>query len=211
MTSNRTKLWLILAEGLLLICVILAVPLVVYLDTLVLGATIAENSITEYLHNGLLLVSIVAFGVGVVKQPLLRGYLLMVATLFSLLFIREFDAVLDRIWHGFWLYPAVAALIAGAILVALNRATLVVPLLQHYQTRSATFIYIGMLLLAVFTRTFGTGSLWEPIMGDDYQSTYKTIIQEGLELMSYTLIAYGSVASSIAGFGARNNEPHSAQ
>lgn len=210
MTSNRTKLWLILTEGLLLICVILAVPLVVYLDTLVLGATIAENSITEYLHNGLLLVSIVAFGVGVVKQPLLRGYLLMVATLFSLLFIREFDAVLDRIWHGFWLYPAVAALIAGAILVALNRATLVVPLLQHYQTRPATFIYIGMLLLAVFTRTFGTGSLWEPIMGDDYQSTYKTIIQEGLELMSYTLIAYGSVASSIAGFGARNNEPHGA-
>jgi hypothetical protein len=45
----------------------------------------------------------------------------------------------------------------------------------------------------VFSRVFGTGSLWRAIMLDEYQNLYKSVIQEGLELFGYLLIAYGTV------------------
>ena len=42
------------------------------------------------------------------------------------------------------------------------------------------------------SRIFGSGSLWSELMMGDYQAGYKKIIQEGLELLGYVLIVYGS-------------------
>ena len=57
----------------------------------------------------------------------------------------------------------------------------------------STYIFIGLLIIIVFSRAFGTGSLWHDIMGDDYDTLYKNIIQEGLELFGYGLVLYGSM------------------
>ncbi|WP_211243603.1 hypothetical protein, partial [Sulfitobacter sp. 15WGC] len=42
--------------------------------------------------------------------------------------------------------------------------TTLLPMLHHLQTRSATFVYIGVVLLLFFSRIFGTGALWEAVM-----------------------------------------------
>jgi hypothetical protein len=62
---------------------------------------------------------------------------------------------------------------------------------------------IGLLQLVIFSRLFGTGSLWEPVMGDSYQPGVKSIVQEGVELMSYALVLYGSALSCKSVFKSR--------
>lgn len=176
LVSAKGSLCAIAVETLFLIAVMAAVPFIVYLDAVILAASISENSITEYLHNFLLLVAMIAFAGGAIKYPQMRGYLLMAVTLFSCMFIREFDSTFDKIVHGFWVFPMLAVLAGGTILVVRHRDTVVVPMLHHLQTRQATFVFIGVLMLIVFTRLFGTGSLWEPIMGADYNAAYKSTI-----------------------------------
>ncbi len=193
-------------EFVMLAVLIALVPVIVYIDVTFLSDSMSEESLTEFLHNALLFVSIAFIVTGAFKFALARGYLLLVATFFSCLFIRECDALFDNIWQGFWIIPALGVLTVGIALVYRNRGTLTEPLLRHFETRPATFIYIGVLLLLIFTRLFGTGSLWEAVMGSSYSSSYKTAIQEGLELMSYTLIAYGSLISYIGRFGLSHSQ-----
>ena len=48
----------------------------------------------------------------------------------------------------------------------------------------------------VFSRLFGTGSLWKDIATVDSRIV-KTVVQEGLELFGYALILIGSILSHI--------------
>ena len=58
-------------------------------------------------------------------------------------------------------------------------------------TKSFTCVAVGLLITILFSRLFGTGQLWQAVMGEDYRSLYKSIIQEGLELLGYVLICFG--------------------
>lgn len=186
---------------LLLVCLLVAlVPVVVYVDS-VWGGGVSESSMTEHLHNTLLGIAAGVFALGAYERPALRGYLALAATLFACMFLREYDAALDRIRHGFWLYPALVVALIGAFVAWRNRGTTRLPMLHHLQTRSATFVYIGVVLLLFFSRIFGTGALWEAVMGAGYDPQVKTTVQEGTELLAYMLIAYGAVISHLHGYG----------
>lgn len=199
--QDHAALQRILAETAIFICCVIAVPLIIYIDALFLPNINTENSITEQLHNVMLLVACGVFGIGAFKYPTLRGYLLLATTLFVCMLIRELDALLDKISHGFWVYPAFSVLTIGTFYAYKNRKTILRPMLRHYATRSGTIIYIGLVLLLFFTRFFGTGSLWEAVMGSSYDDSFKGIIQEGTELLSYTLIAFGSCLALLTAFG----------
>lgn len=188
---------------LLLVCLLVAlVPVTVYLDSAVWGDGVTEDSVTEHLHNTLLAIAAALFALGAYQHMELRGYLTLTATLFTCMFLREYDAAFDRIRHGFWIYPALAVLLIGIWIAWRNRGTTRLPLLHHLATRSATFVYIGIVLLLFFSRLFGTSALWEAVMGAAYQPQVKTTVQEGTELLAYLLIAYGAVLSHLQGYGA---------
>jgi hypothetical protein len=108
------------------------------------------------------------------------------------MFVREFDNHLDRIAHGFWVYPAVLLAVTSIVYARLCGRTVLAPMAVYTQTRSYVYLSIGLLIVIVFSRIVGSNSLWRELMGDDYQWAYKTIIQEALELSGYVLIAYGS-------------------
>ncbi|ORU90542.1 MAG: hypothetical protein A6F71_06140 [Cycloclasticus sp. symbiont of Poecilosclerida sp. M] len=109
------------------------------------------------------------------------------------MFIRECDGFLDAISHGFWKVPANIVLGVSIYYAYKNKNTLFQPLLTHNQTREFTFIYIGLLVIMVFSRIFGTANLWQYLVDDNYHRFYKKITQEGLELFGYTLVFYGSM------------------
>lgn len=190
----------IAAETVLLTVLMAAVVGVVWYDTAYLGNTMSERSLTEAMQSAMLLAVTLSFAFGAVRYVAARGYLVLATTFFAMLFIRENDAVLDQIVHGFWVVPALVIALVGAVLTHINRDTLTVPLVRHFEHRSATFVYIGLLVLVVFSRLFGTGALWVGVMGASYDPNLKAVVQEGLELLGYMILAYGACLSVIRGF-----------
>lgn len=181
--------------------IFVAVPLILMLDTNVLGDAMSEDSLTERLQVVLIVISTLIFATGTALHNGLRGYLGAVATLFACMAIRENDSVFDKVYHGFWLIPALVALAVGAVFVWKNRRGAGAGFVRHLSSHSGAFVVLGVLILIVFSRLFGTGAVWEGVMGDAYDPAVKAAVQEGLELLGYFLVTYGSVLSLIAGFG----------
>ena len=67
------------------------------------------------------------------------------------------------------------------------------PLVYYFQTSPFAYITIGLMIVLLFSRIFGSGFVWREIMADNYATVYKAIIQEGVELLGYTFIFYRSI------------------
>lgn len=111
--------------------------------------------------------------------------------------IRENDNVLDIVFHGFWKVLVAIAFATVMTIVYKNKGTVIKPLIDKASSRPFTFIMIGLIITLFFSRLFGTGGLWDPALEllatDAKTATIKNIVQEGLELLGYSIIAYGSV------------------
>ncbi len=181
-----------LTEFLFLAALLIGIRLIITIDGGITFEGASENSVTEYTQEGLILLSAILFGVGAWQRPESRGFLVLVAGLFGCMFVRELDHLLDRVVHGFWVYPAVLLAVTSIVYARFCGRTVIAPMALYTQTRSYVYLSIGLLIVIVFSRIFGSNSLWRELMGGDYQWGYKMIIQEALELSGYVLIAYGS-------------------
>lgn len=202
--ADRSRLWNLMIEMLGLLAIIVAVPLVVVIDTAILARAMSEHSVTEYLQAALIASATLFFLAGALRMDARRGYLILVATVFCCMLIRESDALLDQVYHGFWLMPALATFVAGLALFWQNRRGQGAAFLDHAETRHGMVVLMGFLMLVVFSRLFGTSAVWENVMGTAYDPAVKATVQEGLELLFYFLIAFGSLLSWRSGFGARD-------
>jgi hypothetical protein len=193
MGGTELKVFFSIAEFMFMAGLMIAVPVIVAIDAVVIGHGTPEISITELTQEALILLSAILFGIGAWQRPKSRGCLVLVAGLFGCMFIRECDAYLDNITHGFWFYPAILLAVTTILYSISCRGTVLSPIAIFVGKKFYTYISIGLLLVLVFSRAFGTGYLWREVMGDNYDSMYKSIIQEGLELLGYVLISYGTV------------------
>lgn len=193
--ETRRKLRSVAIEFLALTGLLVSVVLAVMIDVKVLKNSASESSLTEMLHALLALGSALIYIRRAIREDEARGYLIGLATLFTCMFIRENDAHLDQVYHGFWVVPVGVALLSGAVVMSWNKATFAEPLARQFAERYSTFVFMGLLIVLVFSRLFGTGALWQAAMGAEYNPTFKTVVQEGLELLGYALIFFGSVLS----------------
>ena len=191
MKNNQAKS--LLFEFLALVILMLLIPFFISVDITILKNGLSEISITEFMQEFFIFISAIIFYKASSKESESKGLFILMAGLFAMMFIREGDYYLDAIVHGFWKVPVAIVLIATLYYAVKNRTTVLQPLLTHSQTKAFTYIFIGFLIIVIFSRVFGTGSLWRDIMGDDYHHVYKTVIQEGLELFGYSLVFYGSM------------------
>lgn len=171
----------------------LSVPVLVKIDFTLIGHRASETSLLEITQEVLIFSSAVLCGISAWKHPDTRGFLALVSGLFGCMFIRECDALLDNIVHGFWFYPALALAFAAGLFAVNTQETVIPTFAAYLGEKYFTYISIGLLLVVVFSRSFGSGRLWQTVMGADYRATYKSVIQEGLELLGYIHIAYGTV------------------
>lgn len=169
----------------------IAVPLVIAIDVVWLGHGVTEHSVTEFSQAGLLLVSLILIFATAWQNPDSRGFLVLVAGLFAAMFIREADIYFDLLAKGSWLYPALAVSLVAIVYALKHRDTIITPMIDFSITKSFTCVAVGLLIVVLFSRLFGTGQLWQAVMGEDYRKIYKSIIQEGLELLGYVLICFG--------------------
>ncbi len=192
MRQAKPKVLFLFVEFLILAVMITAVPAIVALDIEVFLHRSSEVSVTELTQETLIFLSAIMFGIVAWRQPDSRGWLVLVAGLFACMFIREMDHWLDKVSKGFWVYSAMLTAIS-AIMYSVRQRKDVLPAMAAFtSTRSYPYIVTGLLVVMLFSRLFGTGSFWQEVMTENYHPAYKRIIQEGIELLGYMLIAFGS-------------------
>ena len=168
------------------------VTIIVSLDTMVLNQPVSEYSVTEITQAILILFCALAFAAGARGQPSSRGFLVLVAGFFGTMFIRECDAYLDKIQQGFWVIPATLLTALSITYAWRYKHTLLNSMAEFAESKHFAYISFGLVILFFFSRIFGSEYIWTSVMGDNYQNAVKETVQEGIELLGYTLIAYGT-------------------
>ncbi len=149
---------------------------------------------TSFTENAqLLLLAIVVFNFVrvAIRLKYVRHSAISFAGFFTACFVRENDELLDNVFHGFWVIPA---LLVSAIAIALATrartkifrefATMLVP--------SVLAIVAGVVFLFGFTRLFGMDALWRCSLQENYVRAFKIIAEEALELLAYSWICFAS-------------------
>ena len=172
----------------------LAVGLMVFLAYIDISAAgrIKDASYTENLQETLLVFSSAIF-IYLAKKKNARG-LLLVAGFFVCMWIREWDAVFDEIFHGAWKYFAIPTAI-GFTFWALREGLKKVwdDLAEFMGSKSYDIIVAGLIIVLVVSRMLGIKAIWMLMSGPDFKYVFKTFIEEGVELLGYMVIFAGSV------------------
>ncbi|NOR20377.1 MAG: hypothetical protein GQ538_09860 [Xanthomonadales bacterium] len=191
--QNKNSITKMVLELVLQVALVVMAVAIVVIDAETIEHGRSEYSITEFTHSFFILVSALLFGLTAIYNSHERGFLLLVMGLFITMLIRENDAFLDAIQHGFWVYPAVVATLVSIFCARKCTGTVKQAMLAYMESKKFAYITLGLVIIVVFSRTFGSGNLWREVMGDDYSTLYKSVIQEGIELLGYTFVLYGSI------------------
>lgn len=197
MNTSFTSAYHVIAKNaldfLLLAFAMLLVPAAIYIDIVVLQLDgIPESSVTEYVQETLLFFSACAFFYMARKNSEQRGFALLVAGFFGTMFIREFDAMFDQVFHGFWVYIAITWVMLILTQALRDKSNILTVMANASQTRSFAYILIGLAIVLAFSRVFGTGSLWRLVLDVEAGNLAKNVIQEGLELLGYLFVFWGT-------------------
>lgn len=151
-----------------------------------------RESYVEFGQEALILLTTAIFTTFAVRKRV--GGLWLVAGFFGCMLIREFDGYLDLISHGAWKYFALA--FAGFFsyqAYRLGKENTLASLVAFMKTRAYTFIFIGLIIVLVFSRLFGMSELWQAALGDHFTRSVKNLAEEGTELLGYALIFWGAL------------------
>lgn len=171
----------------------LAVPALTLVDAQLTGGGPSEASATEIAQELLLLISAVVFWTAATRSVEMRPILQLAAGLFAAMLVRELDYFWDQVTHGFWVYPMTMVAAIAIISASQQRTSVLSAWAKYAQTKSYLLVLVGLLIVLVLSRTFGSQVTWRPILGDGNVALTKTVIQEGLELFGYLFVFWGAI------------------
>ncbi len=163
-----------------------------FIDVLWLHNLVKEISLTEISQEVILLANVAIFVFCAVRSPGMRGGLLLVAGFYAAMLIRELDYFFDMLHHGAWFWFALASTGFFLILATNWHASVQPGLLAFIRHPSFAHTTSGMVVILVFSRLFGMTELWDGLLQDGYLNVVKTAIEEGTELVGYTLCLFSS-------------------
>ena len=159
MTENKPGLLFPTIEFMVLAAIMIAVPVIVGLDVDVFLYGSSEVSATELTQEALILLSAIVSGITAIRHPASRSWLVLVSGFFACMFLREIDFWLDRVSHGFWVYPTAITGLAAISYSARNRDGFLDAAADYLATRSHAYIAVGLLIVVLFSRLAGTRGL----------------------------------------------------
>ena len=165
----------------------------VFIDIFVARTDILETSFTEISQEVMLAIIAALFWLSA-RQPGQRGVGILIGGFFACMLIRELDGLFDPISHSAWCWPflAIAAFSIGNALHNKRRSATFKALAAFIATPTFATLATGFAVL-VFSRVFGMGSLWHHVLGEGYARMAKTAVEEGVELMAYSIWLAASV------------------
>lgn len=147
-----------------------------------------DYGLTERLQDLALMAAFACFALVAWLRPAERPLAILLAGLCLAALVREWDFFLDGIADSLWqvLVTIVLALTAAWLwrLRAGFRAAL-----QRFTGQPAFGLMLaGFLVVMVFSRLYGTDSLWQTLLHEHYSRSVKNLAQEGVELLGYALM-----------------------
>lgn len=117
----------------------------------------------------------------------------LIGAFFIVVLIRELDGLFDKIFHGFWKFPALFVTGVALFYCFKNYKKGLESLAKTMDIPSFKFLIFSILFLLVYSRLFGMGELWKELMSENYLYHVKSIAEESTELLGYVLILCSSV------------------
>ncbi|WP_273859234.1 hypothetical protein [Photobacterium sp. GSS17] len=168
----------------------------IHLDVRIFQNDMGEASIIEVGQEAYLLIAVILFGLVAIKDESQRGFAVLVTGFFATIFIREMDGILDAIRHGIWKYPAWLVSVSAIGYSIFHLKTTTQPLVRFTSTPAFGMMVGGVFTLLVFSRIYGMNILWQAAMGEHLdpaiKAYIKTMAEEGVELLAYSLILFAS-------------------
>ena len=192
MQSLVGKLW----QGFLYFLFVLVVSHLVAVEgySLLTDSVYGEASLTEKMQIAFSGICCVLFLATARMSRKLRPIAVMLAALTGMMFIREADLFLDEnVFDGAWQTLVVFVLIALAIYLKKQPDPIKPSVEAFSRLPSAGVLLSGCLVTFVFSRLFGRRSFWEAVMGEGYMEVVKDLVEEGTELVGYSLILIAAV------------------
>lgn len=158
---------------------------------MILEHGVGEHSITEFYQQTLLFLVVFCFVYAFKVEHSNRHFHLLVIGFFTCMLIRELDAFFDElVVHGFWIYPALGVFFVCVTYALQNKQGTLAGLAQFTQNRYFQGISTALVIVLIFSRLFGIGELWETILAGNYVRLAKNTVEEGVELLGYSLLFY---------------------
>lgn len=164
----------------------------IWLDTAVFGLDCEELGIVEITQTLVLLAIVVLNSILIKVAKPFRGGIILVIGFFTTLLIREQDAFLDKICHGFWIVPALIATAIAFFFAWRYRWTIRDGLMNIRNNHHFPALTLGLFLLLGFSRVFGNKAIWKTICTSEHLPA-KHAAEEGTELMAYSILMYWAI------------------
>ncbi len=146
-------------------------------------AKFGETSLTEKSQEILAFLLFIGFLVIGWKVVKIRHFSFVVSLFFLMSFIREFNDILDD-----WFYFVVPLLAISLYIIVRYFKRLIDGFYTFLKIPSSAFLFVGILVTYVFSRLFGREKFWELLMEDGYMRNVKATVEEGVELLGYSLV-----------------------
>ncbi len=174
--------------------VIILAAMIFRADILLFGFAVGEDSLTEVTQQTLLFLMACCFVYISIINPQQRHFHILLAGFFTCMLIRELDQFFDRtVQHSFWVYPALLVAFAS-IVYALKEKNAAVTALRAFINHKCFYgLCNALVIILFFSRLFGMEDMWQEIMAENYNRQLKKIIEEGVELLGYSLLFYSSL------------------
>ena len=161
--------------------------LLVYVELIVRGQC-GEGGFVEYMQAIILLVVALLCAILAKRRTDLRGGMTLAFGLFATMFIRENDQLLDNVFHGFWIIPALAAFVVSVVIAWRAKETILPSIRKVCESVYYPLFAVGFFVTVVFSRIFGMKAIWMIAVGHDDYRQAKHVAEEGCELLGYSMM-----------------------
>ncbi len=160
--------------------------LVFLVDIFILKNTVTEISLTEFVQEVILILIAGIFIYLAFQHPEVKYGMVLIAGFFCNLLIRELDFLLDTIF-GSWLYVALPVALFCIVLAVRHKENVLFGLNHFCKSDSYYIMACGLIMVLVFSRLIGMQILWRQLLKASYIRVVKNAMEEGSELVCYTL------------------------
>lgn len=180
---------------------ILAVPFLALADVLLTGDTTPEFGLIETFQASVLMIMCVLFAMMVLRDEESRPVSIWMLGLFLMMEVREHDWYFDSLGEHLW-----KVLVLGIFLTCFAfwyplRSGTSETLRRFLNLKESDLYFLGALIVVVFSRLLGTGSLMGHLVREDVVWNVKTLVQESLEALGYCMLLSGTLRTYKRSFG----------